>query len=148
AGLALKQLGVPFIILEAKDRIGGRAYSDTNSLGYLWDHGCHWFHSADINVLRSMADKVGHRYPAKPRRPYANTFIDGTWMCRPLRDDYVWESLGKVAEVGQEGRDIAASEVIDPTHPWNPMVRHWLSLMYSADAEEISTLDAGRYHDT
>ena len=148
AGLALKRLGIPFIILEAKDRIGGRAYSETSSLGYLWDHGCHWFHSADINVLRSMADKLGHRYLAKPRRPYANTFIDGTWMCRPMRDDYVWESLGKVVEVGKEGRDIAASDVIDQAHPWNPMVRHWLSLMYSADAEEISTLDAGRYHDT
>src|SRR5262249_47152788 len=27
-------------------------------------------------------------------------------------------------------------------------VRHWLALMYSADAENISTLDAGRYRDT
>ena len=75
AGRALKQLGVPFIILEAKDRVGGRAYSDTTSLGHLWDHGCHWFHSADINVLREMADKLGHKYLAKPRRPYANTFM-------------------------------------------------------------------------
>ncbi|MBL8905709.1 MAG: FAD-dependent oxidoreductase [Rhizobiales bacterium] len=148
AGRALKQLGVPFIILEAKDRVGGRAHSDTASLGHLWDHGCHWFHSADVNVLREMADRLGHKYLPRPRRPYANTFMDGSWSCRPLRDDYVWENLAKVVEVGHSGRDIAAAEVIDPNHPWNPMVRHWLALMYSADAEDISTLDAGRYRDT
>lgn len=148
AGRALQQLGVSFIILEAKNRVGGRAYSEATSLGYLWDHGCHWFHSADENVLRDMADKLGHKYLPKPRRPYANTFMDGSWTCRPLRDDYVWENLAKVAEVGHEGKDIAASQVIDPNHPWNPMVRHWLALMYSADPEDISTLDAGRYRDT
>jgi monoamine oxidase len=41
AGLALLRLGVPFVILEAKDRTGGRAYSESSSLGHLWDHGCH-----------------------------------------------------------------------------------------------------------
>jgi monoamine oxidase len=148
AGRALKQLGVPFIILEAKNRVGGRAHSDTTSLGHLWDHGCHWFHSADINVLREMADKLGHKYLPEPRRAYFNTFMDGSWSCRPLQDDYVWQKLAQVPEVGQEGKDVAASAVIDPTHPWNPMVRHWLALMYSADPEDISTLDAGRYVDT
>ena len=74
--------------------------------------------------------------------------MDGSWICRPFRDDYVWEMLAKVAEVGQAGSDIAASDVIDPNHPWNPMVRHWLALMYSADAEDISTLEAARYRDT
>lgn len=148
AGRALKQLGVPFIIVEAKDRVGGRAYSETTSLGHLWDHGCHWFHSADVNVLREMADKLGHKYLPEPRRAYFNTFMDGSWSCRPLHDDYVWEKLAQVPEVGLAGKDIAASDVIDPKHPWNPMVRHWLALMYSADPEDISTLDAGRYRDT
>ena len=120
AGLALASAGASFIILEAKDRIGGRAYSDTSSLGHLWDHGCHWFHSADKNVLRQIADKIGHKYLQHPRRPYANTFMFGSWVCRPLRDDYVWENLAKVAEVGQTGKDIAASDVIDPNHPWVP----------------------------
>jgi monoamine oxidase len=148
AGRALQQLGVPFVVLEAKDRVGGRAHSDTASLGHLWDHGCHWFHSADINVLREMADKLGHKYRSKERRPYANTFMDGSWSCRPFRGDHVWETLERVAEVGREGLDIAASEVIDPSHPWNPLVRHWLSLMTSADPEDISTLDSGRYEDS
>ena len=35
AGLALTRLKVPFVILEAKDRIGGRAYSESHSVGHL-----------------------------------------------------------------------------------------------------------------
>ena len=53
---------VPFVIIEAKDRIGGRAYSETTSLGHLWDHGCHWFHSADKNILRMIAEGMGHKF--------------------------------------------------------------------------------------
>jgi monoamine oxidase len=60
AGLALSRLGVPFVILEAKDRVGGRAHTDGTSLGHLWDRGCHWFHSADRNPLRAIADRLGH----------------------------------------------------------------------------------------
>ena len=41
AGLALTRLGISHVILEAKHRVGGRAYSETSSLGHLWDHGCH-----------------------------------------------------------------------------------------------------------
>ncbi len=79
AGLGLAQLGISHVILESKQRVGGRAYSETSSLGHLWDHGCHWLHSADVNVLRQMADKVGHGYRSERGRSFHNTFIDGEW---------------------------------------------------------------------
>ena len=62
AGLALARSGVPYIILEASSRVGGRAFTDCDSLGSLFDHGCHWFHSADRNPLRVLADRLGHAY--------------------------------------------------------------------------------------
>lgn len=148
AGRALAKAGIPFLIIEAKDRIGGRAFSDTTSLGHLWDHGCHWFHSADENILRKLAEEIGHKFRPRPRDGVMKTFMDGQWKDDRLREDFVWDILGEVSKAGRAGRDIPASMLLDPAHPWTPMARHWLGLMYSADPEEISTRDAGNYRDT
>lgn len=148
AGRALAKAGIPFLIIEAKDRIGGRAFSEATSLGHLWDHGCHWFHSADKNVLRGLAEEIGHKFLTKPRDGVMKSFMNGEWKADPVRVDYVWNILGEVAEAGQKGKDVAAASLLDPKHPWYPMARHWLSLMYSAEPEDISTRDAGSYDDT
>ncbi len=148
AGRVLAKAGIPFLIIEAKDRIGGRAFSDTTSLGHLWDHGCHWFHSADENILRKLAEEIGHKYRATPRTGAMKTFMDGEWKTGRLREDFVWRILGDVAEAGRDGKDIPASALLDRHHPWYPMAKHWLCLMFSAEPEDISTLDAGNYRDT
>jgi monoamine oxidase len=148
AGVALKRLGVPHVIVEAKDRVGGRAYSDSASLGHLWDHGCHWFHSANINVLRVIAEKLGHRFLQQRPKGSINTFIDGAWTQTSLREDYVWRLLGEIADTGRRGLDIPASKLLDPAHRWYPVIRHWIKLMYSVEPEQVSTLDASRYNDT
>lgn len=148
AGRALAKAGIPFLIIEAKDRIGGRAFSEATSLGHLWDHGCHWFHSADKNVLRGLAEDIGHKFLKKPRDGVMKSFMNGQWTSDPLRQDFVWDMLGEVAEAGRRGLDVPAASLLDPAHPWNPMARHWLSLMFSAEPEDISTRDAGSYDDT
>jgi len=148
AGRALAKAKIPFLIIEAKDRIGGRAHTDTTSLGHLWDHGCHWFHSADQNVLRKLAEEIGHKFPRRGRSAIMKTFMNGAWQADRLREDFVWGVLGEVAQAGKEGRDVAAATLLDRDHPWYPMARHWLNLMYSAEPEDISTRDAGNYNDT
>jgi monoamine oxidase len=148
AGRALARAKVPFLIIEAKDRIGGRAYTDTTSLGHLWDQGCHWFHSADKNILRQLAEAIGHRYLTRQRTAIMKTFMNGAWKADRLREDFVWGILGKVARTGREGKDVAAATLLDREHPWYPMAKHWLGLMYSAEPEDISTRDAGNYDDT
>ncbi len=148
AGLALTRLGISHVILEAKHRVGGRAYSETSSLGHRWDHGCHWFHSADKNVLRFMAEKIGHQFPSEPREGELQTFLDGQWKKSAIRHDYVWSLLGKIAEAGRNGEDVAAASLLDRGHPWYPMIHHWCQLMYSMDPENISTMDAGNYSDS
>lgn len=148
AGLALTRLGISHVILEAKHRVGGRAYSETSSLGHLWDHGCHWFHSADKNVLRFMAEKIGHQFPSHPREGELQTFLDGKWKKSAIRHDYLWNLLGKIAEAGRNGEDIAAAKLLDRDHPWYPMIHHWCQLMYSMDPEDLSTGDAGNYSDS
>ena len=54
AARSLKKAGVSFTVVEARDRIGGRAYTETSTFGVPYDHGCAWLHSADKNPLTKL----------------------------------------------------------------------------------------------
>ena len=62
AGLAaarqLRQAGRSFVVLEARARIGGRAYTDT-SLGAPFDAGAQYIHWAERNPWKRIADELG-----------------------------------------------------------------------------------------
>ena len=80
AGLELQAKGIPFIIVEAQDRIGGRAFTDKTSLGLTWDQGCHWMHCADVNPLVAWADRLGATYLKDRRDDWFGVWRDGGWM--------------------------------------------------------------------
>ena len=62
AGLAaarqLRQAGRSFVVLEARGRIGGRAFTDT-SLGIPFDAGAQYIHWAERNPWKRSADELG-----------------------------------------------------------------------------------------
>ncbi|WP_417431960.1 flavin monoamine oxidase family protein [Kiloniella sp.] len=61
AARTLMQHGVSVLVLEARDRIGGRAYTEQETFGVPYDHGCTWLHSADENPLSSLIrDQTGY----------------------------------------------------------------------------------------
>ncbi len=149
AGLALTRLGVSYLILEAKQRVGGRAYSDTSSIGHLWDHGAHWLHSADVNVMRFLAEKLKHKFcPENPAVTSFRSFIGGRWRVSEFATDYVWTKLEDIALAGRNGSDVAAESILDRGHAMYPLLRHWCQLIYSKDPSELSTGDAGNYSDS
>jgi monoamine oxidase len=147
AGIALSRLKVPHILIEAKERVGGRAHSDTQSLGHLWDRGCHWFHSADRNVLRQIADRLGHGYRKEPLQGGYCTYVDGK-PTPSLQRDYVWSQIDAIAAMGAKGLDVPAIEALDRNHPLYPLVNHWVQLVFSVEPEELSTLDVFNYEST
>lgn len=60
AARALADAGIEVIVLEARDRIGGRVHTD-RSLGYPVDLGASWIHGVDGNPLSELASAVGTR---------------------------------------------------------------------------------------
>jgi monoamine oxidase len=61
AARELAQEGISFTVVEARDRIGGRAYTESKTFGVPYDHGCAWLHSADKNPLTPLVKGAGFK---------------------------------------------------------------------------------------
>src|SRR5262249_21217305 len=66
AGRRLRQAGVKCLIVEARSRLGGRAWSVTESSGFALDLGCGWLHSADRNPWVKIAEEQGRTIDKTP----------------------------------------------------------------------------------
>jgi len=77
AANALRSAGVECVVLEARDRIGGRAHTVAVG-GHPVDLGCSWIHEPDGNIMSRFAEQVGvKRLPASPENDAATVrFLD------------------------------------------------------------------------
>ena len=77
AGLAAArqagELGLSYLVCEAMDRIGGRAYTESTTFGTPWDRGGHWMHSASINPFSSWRTRTAFATNAKLLRNAVTT---------------------------------------------------------------------------
>lgn len=69
AGRRLAKTSASFVLLEARDRIGGRALTVARE-GQALDLGCGWLHSADKNVLASTAEAMTAFHVDKTPAPW------------------------------------------------------------------------------
>ncbi|MEE4235463.1 MAG: NAD(P)/FAD-dependent oxidoreductase [Anderseniella sp.] len=151
AGLELAARGVPFIILEAQGRVGGRAYTDKTSLDQPWDQGCHWMHCADVNPLVEWADRLGAGYLKDRRDDWFGVWRDGGWLDKAGRQlvlDETWAPIMALAEIGARQADVPLSEAMDLSGQQGRLLRHWLRLMSSGDPEAVSARGYADYEDT
>src|SRR5215216_4290499 len=59
AAKVLRRAGLSFKVLEAMDRIGGRAWTSNKHFGVPFDIGCAWLHAADRNPFFPEAVAAG-----------------------------------------------------------------------------------------
>ncbi|MFG1276101.1 flavin monoamine oxidase family protein [Xanthobacter autotrophicus] len=150
AGTRLRQAGLPFRIIEAASIPGGRAATDTTTLGVPFDLGCHWLHDARENPFTALADrlafKVGRNTPSARRLHLGTRFATPEEKAQADAEmDQVFEAI---IAAGRAGRDIAASEAVGPPGRFGPLARHWLALMSAAGPDAVSCVDYAYYHDT
>src|SRR5450432_3593767 len=76
AAHALKDSGLSTIVLEARDRVGGRAHTIQAAPGITFDLGCGWLHSADQNsFVREQLDfEINKDLPPWRERAYGKAF--------------------------------------------------------------------------
>jgi monoamine oxidase len=151
AGLAAAQaasvLGLEVVVLEAKGRIGGRAWTDTDAFGVPVDHGGQWLHSAATNSFARFAEAEG-----LPLEREAGPFRlwNGEWDDPALLEEraaYFPQAFAAVEAAGEAGLDVAAADVIPPHPRLRPMLDSWFAALTGVEPERMSTLDYARYRE-
>src|SRR5271157_1701387 len=59
AARRLREASIEYLLVEARSRLGGRAWTVTDASGFALDLGCGWLHSADRNPWVGVAQKQG-----------------------------------------------------------------------------------------
>jgi len=142
--------GFRTVVLEAKGRVGGRAYTDTRSLGYPFDLGCHWLHSADQNPLTSLALEGGFSVEATPKP--SKLSVDGAATVS-IDPESAWRrdaeaQLERISRFGDEGLTLAAEAFSRPETASKTAFEGWFSMLNGTGTGNICARDHSRYMDT
>jgi monoamine oxidase len=146
AGKRLREAGREVRILEARDRIGGRAHTDAEPLSVPFDLGCHWIHAPQANPLARVAEEIGAACDRNV--PHLGFYADGGRLDAKseaaIREQF--ERFKAAARhAGKAGRDAPASELIDSSLPEARYLRALFTAKHGVDPERFSTLELGEY---
>ena len=144
AAKKLQELGTSYVVLEASDRIGGRAYTESNILGQPVDHGCSWISGSNDNIFSNLG-KSNNFTLVDHSNPKIEMFErDGTKSPKEAVKEYN-KSEFKIKEIlrdtGRRRIDIPASRII-PKVPYGECFQNWEgALNYAVDVDQISTAE-------
>lgn len=153
AAHGLKHSGLSVIVLEARDRVGGRGHTIMASPEVTFDLGCGWLHSADKNSFVEIAGQLNFEID-KTRPPWREQSFDTGF---PLAErmafidalDAFYERAEKAArQAAESGRDAAASNWLELGNRWNPMIDAISTYINGAELDRVSILDLEAYEDT
>ena len=149
AARALADSGLSVAVLEARDRIGGRAWTIQAAPDVTFDLGCGWLHSADKNSFVAIAGQLGFavnkELPPWRERAYGDTFPQSE------RDDFARaldEFYERAWEAAQRGDEGPAARCLEPGNRWNPMIHAISTYINGCELDSVSILDMDAYEDT
>src|SRR6267154_3976745 len=153
AANALKHSGLSFVVLEARDRVGGRAHTIAAAPGILFDLGCGWLHSANENSFVPIAGQLGFEInkdlPPWRERAYGKAFPQAERDAFIRAIDEFYDRAEQAAKrPRQTGRDSAANLYLEPGNRWNPMIDAISTYVNGSELDSVSIIDTHAYHDT
>ncbi len=152
AAIALTARGVPYVLLEASHRIGGRAHPEYPPDGAAFDLGCHWMHSASINPFVPIADQYSIRYEKRDGYgPEEGYFRGGQWVSEPALESLEEEfeaAEAVLAQAWSDGLDKSVAEVTERDGEWTSVLDYYTALNTSSDSDQVSIGDMVSYEDT
>lgn len=140
-------LGRRFVLLEAKDQIGGRCITETQSFGVPFDRGAHWIHSPDSNPVTRLVPPTGldvYHAPTGQRvrigRRYARDSELEDYLAALVRTNRA------IAEASRGRADVSCGSVLPrDLGDWRSTVEFVLGpYAFGRDLEELSAADVAR----
>jgi monoamine oxidase len=149
AAHALKDSGLSVILLEARDRIGGRAHTIEPAPGIIFDLGCGWLHSADKNAFVDVARRLNFEID-KTRPPWREQTFDKGFPLAERQEfiaalDAFYDRAEQAAE---NGCDDTAGHYLEPGNRWNPMIHAISTYVNGCELDQVSIRDMAAYEDT
>ncbi len=149
AAKRLYQASIRCLLVEARPRLGGRAWTIHDRNGHALDLGCGWLHSANRNPWVAVAEAQGATIDKTPP----------PWMNRPLELSFpraehadfrraFGEFYARLDAAAQSDTDAAASTLLDLASRWNPLINAMSTYISGAELDRISLKDLDRYHST
>ena len=146
AARRLHDAGIDCLIVEARGRLGGRAFTETHA-GYPIDLGCGWLHSADENEWTVIAQAQGREIDETPP-PWARSSFG---FQRGEQQDYreaFAEFEERVSKLAHADKDVALSAAFDPGGRWNGLIGAVVTFISGDEADKVSALDYENYAHT
>ncbi|MFY9212692.1 MAG: NAD(P)/FAD-dependent oxidoreductase [Aestuariivita sp.] len=144
AARVLIDAGHTVTVIEAADRIGGRAYTDTETFGVPFDHGCAEINHAHMNPWAAYAKRAG--FDLHDATNAGSTYyVDGVLANSAQRAAYnrAWGAVtSALAKAGEAGLDVAASSVLPEAMTGMGAAQTWIGPMdWAVDFKDLSTAD-------
>ncbi|HYC97286.1 NAD(P)/FAD-dependent oxidoreductase [Brevundimonas sp.] len=148
AARALAGTGLSTVVLEARDRIGGRAHTIVRD-GHALDMGCGWLHSADENPLARLAEGAGFTLD-RTRPPWESQAFNHEMSAGEQAEFRAAFAAfeDRVAEAAARGEEGPASILFEPGNRWNPRIDAISGALNGARFAEVSIRDYDAYRDT
>jgi monoamine oxidase len=150
---ALKDSGLSVIVLEARDRAGGRGHTIMAAPDITFDLGCGWLHSADQNSFVAIAEQlnfeIDRTLPPWRERAVGKAFPQEQRMefIRAL-DEFYDRAEQAAKQTRKSGRDSAANLCLEPGNRWNPMIDAISTYINGCELDQVSISDMDAYEDT
>lgn len=147
AARRLHDAGVRCLLVEARGRLGGRAWTARHA-GFPLDLGCGWLHSADRNSWVAIAERQGctvDRTPPPWSRPARQ---DGFPIAAQHEFSAAMSAFFERVGAAAAGPDRPAAELLEPGCRWNGLIRAVHTYISGEELERISAHDLEHYDDS
>lgn len=149
AARRLREAEVDCLLVEARPRLGGRAWTVVDPSGLVLDLGCGWLHSADRNPWVKVAEELGLSID-KSRPPWARRSPQIRFSLAEQSEfqQAIGAFFTRLERVRDRDSDIAAAAYLDPHSRWNGLINALGSYIAGAEWDRVSAIDFDRYDDT
>lgn len=149
AGRRLRGAGVGCLIVEARSRLGGRAWTVADAAGFPLDLGCGWLHSADRNpwvpIVEAQGLAIDRTAPPWSRPSLPGVFAPGE---QEKFNRTMSEFFERLSAAAANGGDMPAAALLEPGNRWNNLIIAVGTYISGTELENLSALDFEHYNDT
>jgi monoamine oxidase len=148
AAHALQGSGLSTLVLEARDRTGGRAQTLSLPNNVIFDVGCGWLHSADKNPFVRIAEQLGFAIN-RNRPPWQQQTFDAGFP-RAEREEFLaaLDDFFERAFAAADKPDRPASDLLTPGNRWNAQIDAVSTYINGCELDQVSVHDMAAYEDT